>query len=82
MICFKCGKEITEEWKNDKLVNSDGIMIGLDKPYVNIWFHRECEKNVDLNQFLSDNVDKIADLCYNKGEKRAKENKNWYSKTG
>ena len=35
-------------------------MIGLEKPYINLFFHRECyEKIPDIRKFLVENNDKI-----------------------
>jgi hypothetical protein len=33
-VCFHCEEEI----KNDE----PRFMCGLDKPYINLWFHRSC----------------------------------------
>ena len=36
MICFDCKKEIE--------TGEDKLMLGLDKPYINLWFHKHCYK--------------------------------------
>lgn len=57
-ICFYCEQEIKED--------EPETMIGVDIPYVNIWFHRtELRKITDLNSYLAQNAEKI----YNYREK-------------
>jgi len=67
MICFHCGEII------DVLQNRS--MIGLDTPYVNLWFHRECfDLNVKntTNAYLLQNIK----LCYTYQENENKKGKN------
>jgi hypothetical protein len=49
--CFYCGNEILE---------NEGTIYPLDKPYVNLKMHRICAKAVDLN-FLQENYQRILD---------------------
>lgn len=47
----------------------DYYMVALEKPYLNLFFHRDCLKKVeDMFCFLTENVDK----WYNIGENSAK----------
>jgi hypothetical protein len=71
MICFHCAKEILETDKKH--------MIGLDVPYINIFFHTSCYNlNVssNINEYLSNNRQKVSDMVYleskskNKGKYR------------
>jgi hypothetical protein len=51
--CFICGEKLTE---------FGGVyMLGLDRPYVNLWFHRDCFNNIeeDLLMYLNTKIDKI-----------------------
>jgi hypothetical protein len=67
MICFDCKKEIETE--------QDKIMLGLDIPYVNLWFHRNCYKlnvEADMNVYLGKNML----LVYNYRENEDKKGKN------
>ena len=41
MMCFFCSKEIDD--------SSEKFMLGLDKPYVNLWFHRDCWRKIKNN---------------------------------
>jgi len=51
-ICFHCDKEITSNQKK--------FMFGLDKPYVNIFFHRECFDSIkDLTAYFTENAEKV-----------------------
>lgn len=50
--CFACEKEIENP--------EDVFMLGLDRPYVNLWFHRVClDKIDDLLDYLASNINKI-----------------------
>ena len=51
-ICPVCDEEIKEDDKK--------FMLGIDKPYINVWFHRACYKSVesDLLLFLQKNIKK------------------------
>ena len=49
--CFKCGKKIKED---------NRFMLGLDKPYVNLWFHKACFDKIDnLMEYLNTKIDEI-----------------------
>lgn len=49
--CFVCGEKLEE----------DIFMLGLDRPYVNLWFHLEClNKLDDLEAYLNTKKDKIS----------------------
>ena len=65
-ICFDCGKPITVQ---------DYRMVGLDIPYVNLFFHRDCLFRVGgysgINVYLAENIV----LCYNYIEKLSKNRK-------
>lgn len=67
MICFYCGKELVEEDKRQ--------MVGLDVPYLNIWFHKPfcwSEANSpDLNTYLASKIEMI----YNELSKENKRKK-------
>lgn len=58
-VCFDCDEEMTEGYK----------MVALDKPYINLFFHKSClariESEEELIDYLTKKVDKIDDLCYN-----------------
>jgi hypothetical protein len=68
MICFHCGKEIGDLDKYQ--------MIGLDKPYINIYFHKpDCWISVgweDLNAYLALNLQKIYNYRENDTKNRKK----------
>lgn len=63
MLCPVCSKTINTD---------DKMMIGVDRPYVNIWFHKECVRMVDINKFLSENWE----MCYNIYRDQQKTKKN------
>jgi hypothetical protein len=50
--CFVC---------TELLGGFEGVfMLGLDRPYVNLWFHRECLENLDnLQEYLNSKIDEI-----------------------
>jgi hypothetical protein len=66
-VCFNCDKELTEEDKKQ--------MVGLDKPYLNLWFCKPfcwSEANTpDLNTYLSLKIEKVYNL-YEQGIKKKK----------
>jgi hypothetical protein len=67
MICFHCNKTIESFQERS--------MIGLDVPYVNLWFHRDCfdlhvRSNIDA--YLLQNIK----LCYTYQEKLNNKGKN------
>ncbi|GEM_PF-2217927 len=54
MKCFYCGKVIEK--------NDSKIIIALDKPYINLWVHKECEieiYNYGVNKYLNENKERI-----------------------
>lgn len=63
--CFYCGEEILE---------NEGTIYPLDKPYVNLKMHRLCARMVDLN-FLQENYEKILEYIESSlGSKRKPNN--------
>jgi hypothetical protein len=52
MNCILCEEQILKE--------QDKMMVGLDIPYINIWFHRICYREISsfLNEFLQKNFEK------------------------
>ena len=51
--CFLCRKDLNE---------FGGVfMLGLDRPYVNLWFHRECFDTVEPNllEYLNAEIDRL-----------------------
>ena len=60
MICIFCGEEVKE----------DKFILALEKPYMNLWVHRYCERDCDnIREFLEKNLEKYLEL-YNKQKKR------------
>ena len=66
MICFKCSKDIKQD--------DEKFMYGLDRPYINIYFHRSCWDKIkdNLEVYFTQN----EELVYNYIEKQWKTNKN------
>ena len=67
MICFHCNKEIESP--------RDRVMLGLDVPYLNFWFHKDCYNNFvapDINVYIGKNKEKV----YNMVEELNKKGKN------
>ena len=65
LTCFACEKEILETDKKQ--------MVGLDVPYTNLWFHKDCYLHIsDLNLYLPENIKKV----YNWVNNENKSNKN------
>jgi hypothetical protein len=65
MICFYCDKEIEDR----------PMMVGIDRPYVNLYFHKpDCWEIVDrdLNTYLALNLEKIYNYLRNDGKIRKK----------
>jgi hypothetical protein len=60
MICFKCGKEITQIDDDRK------IMVPIERPvYGNIFFHKDtCYQEIKMNEveYLTENYDKIIEV--------------------
>jgi len=53
--CFYCGSDILEK---------EGKIFPLDKPYVNIWVHREiCFDAMYDEKYLQDNYQRILDYA-------------------
>lgn len=52
MNCIVCEEELLKE--------QERIMVGVDIPYVNVWFHRPCYRQIkdELNEFLQKNLEK------------------------
>jgi len=54
-VCFDCGKEIIRR--------EDGRMVGVDVPYINLFFHRTCLNRIGglqaVNEYLSLNKEKL-----------------------
>lgn len=60
MKCFKCEKEI---------IGLKSIL-PLDRPYVNLPFHRDCYNELeDELEYVTENYDRIIDYIYNKDVK-------------
>jgi len=55
-ICFKCEKVIKEE--------EPIFMYAIDIPYVNLWFHKECFKEIEdtTEEYLLSNYDKLNEF--------------------
>ena len=58
-VCFKCEKEIEDE--------EPIFMYAIDIPYVNLWFHTECFKEIEntTEEYLLSNYDKLNDFVGN-----------------
>lgn len=64
--CFFCGEEIKE---------GEGRIVPLDKPYVNIWAHREgCADAMDY-AYLYENIDRIMEYAASQQGIKKKNNK-------
>lgn len=65
MKCFHCDKEFIETDRK--------YMLGLDIPYVNLWFHLGCWYDIrgELDDFLETNNEKVY-LMYNESLKTKK----------
>jgi hypothetical protein len=51
MICLICNKEILKEDLR--------FFFGNDKPYFNLWLHRQCYISTDMENFIKENVTSI-----------------------
>ena len=53
IICFYCNKPTLGGSKT-----TDRYMLGIDIPYVNLWFHKLCFENIkmDILAYLTENV--------------------------
>jgi len=71
MMCFECVKEIE--------TGQEKTMLGLDVPYINLWFHKSCfimyVKN-DINAYLTSKMNVCGTIIENYLEKPAKIRKN------
>lgn len=59
LTCFVCSREI---------LLGEGRMLGLDRPYVNLWFHRGCYPKLDNEgwyDYLVDNKENLAEYINN-----------------
>ena len=63
-LCFYCNKLIVGEY----------YLLGLDIPYVNLWFHKECFKLVlpKLLLYLTENAERCYNYKYNGDLKKKK----------
>jgi hypothetical protein len=65
VVCFNCGKELTEEDKKQ--------MVGLDTPYLNIFFCKpfcwSVANSQDLNTYLYQNIEKVYNMLVKSNEK-------------
>jgi hypothetical protein len=61
VICPFCSKEV---------IDSDYMMIGLDRPYINLMFHRECYNKIksNLNEYLGQSFQEWYNLYINNEE--------------
>ena len=62
MICFHCKKEIEQE----------RMMIALDRPYLNLFFHRECYNlyvEADVFAYLGKYEQSVVELSRNDNKK-------------
>jgi len=67
MKCFYCDKDVEPEQPK--------FWLGLDKPYINLLFHKECYNNVDAEQYVQDNVEKIFNVLKERDNGRKRKNK-------
>jgi len=51
-ICFFCG---------DTIISGNGRIVPLDRPYANLWVHRETCIGQVTQEYLENNTDKIQD---------------------
>jgi len=58
--CFHCDKEIfPDEMK---------FMLGIDIPYINLFFHRSCYKSIDnIQDYILERVDKLIKIAEKEG---------------
>ena len=55
--CPKCSQEILE--------TDEKFMLGIDRPYYNIWFHRNCFKSIPYGEELKLLLLNTVNLWYN-----------------
>jgi hypothetical protein len=67
LVCFHCGLDIP---------TGEGRMVGVDVPYVNIFFHKHgCwdeANSPELNQYLALNVEKLYNYAEQSNKKGRK----------
>lgn len=61
MRCFYCDKEISTTKNSDGRVQETRyIMVALDRPYGNLFFHRPCFDSMDnMEVYLTQNMDDV-----------------------
>lgn len=59
-ICPVCQKQIE---KNDL------FMVGVDKPYFNVFMHKQCFKMIDINSWLAENGEMLYNNYVNSSER-------------
>jgi hypothetical protein len=58
LYCLSKGKSKEES----EIILGDYQMVAIERPYINLWFHKECYKNINnILLFLQEN----KDLWYN-----------------
>lgn len=68
MKCIICSQEVSHGEKR---------MFGLDIPYVNVYFHRDCISNdFEINKFLHENSVLVYNYIRNNNEKPVKKERN------
>jgi len=68
MICFDCKKDIED---------SNYMMVGLDIPYVNIYFHKICYLKIkDINVYFTKNVNFVYNYSRQMEKNSGKRRKN------
>lgn len=71
MKCFHCNEEIV--WnKKEPTKEARYKMVGLDRPYLNLFFHIDCfaEIKENLIEYLAENVNYVIQLLENKEIRR------------
>jgi hypothetical protein len=53
-------------------------MVGLDIPYINIWFHKECFRSIkeSINDFMSQNIELVYNIVEGKNNDKKFRNTN------
>lgn len=64
-ICFHCNSDIVIEPDMGKRVTEVRyIMVGIDVPYINLFFHAKCYSEIDsINEYLLAKAEKIYELA-------------------
>lgn len=78
MNCFYCNDEITWEKNEDnKVIKARYIMLALDNPYINLFFHKECyNKMGDFLLYITKNGEIDYNLIVEYAKKSGKTRKN------